>query len=280
MQTVLEIIRKTAPWLEKRGVANARLDTELLLAHLLKCKRLDLYLQFERPLEEALLQSLRPLVKRRGEREPLQYIIGTTSFCGHEILCDKRALIPRQETEQLVELIVAKVARDKMNRILELGTGTAAIAIALAHEYPEASITAVDISAEALALAGENVARSGVSSRIQLLNSDWFSQVQGEFELIVSNPPYLSKEEVASAEPEVREFEPQGALTAGDEGLEALARILKEGKSRLSVDGQIFLETGIAHAEKLQAISLEAGYSQSSAYKDLQGRSRFFRAQA
>src|SRR6478735_2093982 len=176
MLTVLEIIKRTTEFLEKRGVESARLNSELLIGHALGLKRMQLYLQFERPLAETELEKIRPLVKRRGNREPLQYILGETEFAGVKLKVDRRALIPRPETELLVELVEKNLATAPAS-ILDLGTGTGAIALALAAKYPSAQVMAMDQSADALALAAENTAMLGFTDRVQLLASNWFSAV-------------------------------------------------------------------------------------------------------
>lgn len=278
MDTVLDILDKTAPWLAKRGIANARLDTELLLAHVLNCKRLDLYLQFDRPLEQTLLDVLRPLVRRRGEREPLQYIIGSTSFYGYDILCDSRALIPRPETEQLITLAEAE-GGESPSAILELGTGTGAIAITLAHLFPEAQITAVDLSADALALASKNVEAHGLSDRVRLKQSDWYAAVDPGFDWIISNPPYLTEAELQSAEPELQQFEPSSALVAGADGMADIRRIIHAAPQYLNASGHIFLETGIAQRSLIEAAAKDAGFTEFAAHQDFSGRDRFFSMQ-
>ena len=278
METVLDILNKTTPWLAKRGIETARLDAELLLAHVLNCKRLDLYLQFDRPLEQVTLEQLRPLVRRRGEREPLQYIVGSTSFYGYSIQCDKRALIPRSETEQLITLAEAEGGEEPA-RILELGTGTGAIAIALAHAYPEAHITAIDKSADALALAAKNIEAQGLSGRVSLVESDWYANVDGRFDWIISNPPYLTEAELQSAQSEVQKYEPVSALVAGKDGMADIRRIILEAPEYLNAGGYVFLETGIAQREPLEVAAKEAGFTQFASHQDYSGRDRFFSLQ-
>ncbi|MFH1499596.1 MAG: peptide chain release factor N(5)-glutamine methyltransferase, partial [Verrucomicrobiota bacterium] len=220
MPTILEIIQKTADFFATKGVESPRLNAETLVGHALGLKRMQLYLQFERPLADADLDRIRPLVKRRAMREPLQHILGTVEWAGLVLKCDRRALIPRPETEYLVELLSARLADGPPATILDLGTGTGALACALATTYPSAAVTAVDLSEEALALATENVAALGLTERVRLLRSDWFAGLAaGEtFDLIVANPPYLAEEETAESEPEVRRFEPLTALTAAESG--------------------------------------------------------------
>ncbi|MBI2497175.1 MAG: peptide chain release factor N(5)-glutamine methyltransferase, partial [Opitutae bacterium] len=245
MLTVLEIIKRTTEFLNKRGVEPARLNAELLIGHALGLKRMALYLQFERPLTETELEKIRPLVKRRGNREPLQYITGETEFAGLKLKVDARALIPRPETERLVELLQERLAAPPAG-ILDLGTGSGALALALAKIYPEATVTAVDKSEAALTLARENAEATGLAGRVCFLVSDWFSAVPPDrrFQLIVANPPYLSDEETRAAQPEVRDFEPALALSAGANSAAAVGAIIAGARAYLATDGVLACETG------------------------------------
>ena len=279
MHSVLEIIKRTTEFFEKRGVESPRLNAELLIGHALGLKRMQLYLQFERPLTEPELEKIRPLVKRRGSREPLQYIIGEMEFSGLKLKVDRRALIPRPETERLVELVAGQVSTPPAT-ILDLGTGTGAIALALATHWPQAAVTAVDESEDALALAQENVAACGLAERVRGLKSDWFSAVPagGSFDLIVSNPPYLSDEETAATQPEVKDFEPRSALSAGANGAADLEKIIREAHGRLSVGGLLACETGIAQHAALLKLATECGYARTESQRDLTGRDRYLLA--
>lgn len=282
MITVLEVLKKTTDFLARHGVENPRLNAELLMGHSLGLKRMQLYLQFERPLAEPELAKLRPLVKRRSEREPLQYIVGTTEFSGLTLKVDRRALIPRPETELLIE-IAKEVCAVPPARVLDLGTGTGAIALALAQAFPAATVVATDLSADALALAQENAASLGLAERVQWVRSDWFAALPPDeppFDLIVSNPPYLTEAEVGETEPEVRNFEPRGALTSGPDGLEAIAVIVREARSRLAPGGRLLLETGIAQHTRILELTRAAGYAGAESRRDLTGRDRFVSATA
>ena len=243
MPTVLEIIKKTTDFLEAKGVENPRLNAELLVGHVLGMPRMQLYLQFERGLTEPELGRLRPLVKRRSQREPLQYILGDTEFFHLRLKIDRRALIPRPETERLCELITQRLPAPPA-AILDLGTGSGAIALGLAAFYPGAMVTALDVSGEALALARENAEALGLSGRVRLLQSDWFAALDpaARFDLVVANPPYLSARETAAALPEVREHEPPVALAAGADGTEALVQIIAEAPRLLTPAGLLAVE--------------------------------------
>lgn len=273
--TVLEIIRRTSEFLASRGIDSPRLNAELLLGHALGLKRMQLYLQFERPLAEAELERIRPLVRRRGQHEPLQYVLGGTEFCGLRLKVDRRALIPRPETEQLVEAIVAACPVPPAT-VLDLGTGSGAIALALAQAFPASRVVATDASAEALALARENAALSLLSERVEFREARWFEGLPAQrFDVIVSNPPYLSAEETAATAREVREFEPASALTAADEGLADLRLIIAGAPAFLAEGGLLALETGIGHHEALRTSASAAGFGWVDCRGDLTGRPRF-----
>lgn len=276
MLTVLEIIKRTTEFLDKRGVESARLNAELLIGHALGLKRMQLYLQFERPLTETELEKIRPLVKRRGNREPLQYITGETEFSGLKLKVDARALIPRPETERLIELLQEQLVVPPAS-ILDLGTGSGAIALALAKLFPASTVTAVDRSEPALALARENAKSTGLAGRVTFVASDWFSALPPDrrFRLIVANPPYLSDEETAAAQPEVKEFEPVTALSAGPNSAAALEQIIPQARAYLEPGGLLVCETGIAQHPQLLALAAGAGFVRTESRQDLTGRDRY-----
>jgi release factor glutamine methyltransferase len=276
MLTVLEIIKRSTDFFASKGIESPRLNAELLIGHALGLKRMQLYLQFERPLTDGELDKIRPLVRRRGQHEPVQYITGETDFHGLRLKVDRRALIPRPETEQLVEHALAFCAAPP-NRILDLGTGTGALALALAQARPEAAVVAVDLSADALALARENAVAHALDGRVQFIQSDWFAAVPAgvTFDLIVANPPYLSAEEVAAAPVEVRDFEPVMALAAQENGLADLRAILSGASRFLAEGGVLALETGPTQHAALAAAARDAGFSRVESRRDLAGRDRF-----
>lgn len=279
MEQLLAILNKTVDYFTRQGVAEPRLQAELLLSGALGLRRLDLYLQFERPLSEQDLARLRPMVKQRAEGRPIQYILGE-GYCGDvAVRVDQRVLIPRPETEELVYYLVDGVTPPP-ELVLELGTGSAIIALALAKAWPEARITATDKAAECLELAAENVARHQLNDRIQLLQSDWWTAVSGKFDLIVSNPPYLTVEEWQSAAAQVREFEPRQALVGGKDGIEDLLAIVGSAARFLNPDGILALETGIAQHGALSECAANSGFQWSCGMSDMQGRPRFFFAGA
>lgn len=276
MLSIREIQEKTVTYFHGKGVANPKLDTDLLIAHVLEVERLKLYLDLDRPLTDSQLDQLRPLVKRRAEREPLQYILGYTEFCGLSLKVDKRALIPRYETEELVELIVERLEKPPKN-ILDLGTGSGALAIALAMKFPQAAVIAVDASTEALALAKENSRQHVVENRIQIKVGSWFAALDPSeaFDLIVSNPPYLNDSEMQTAEPEVLEHEPNAALHSGVDGLNDLRVIVRDAPAYLSKGGLLAMETGIEQHAELDDLTEAAGLI-GEGIQDLSGRPRFY----
>jgi release factor glutamine methyltransferase len=256
--TVLEAIQKSAEFLAKKNVESPRLQTELLLAHLLKMPRMKLYLNFERVLTTSETDTLRELVKRRGHREPLQHIVGSTSFCGYEIAVNRHALVPRPETELLAEagwqFLVTR--HSSLVTALDFGTGTGCIAIALAAKCPNAKIVATDISSDALALAKGNAARNNVAERIEFLQGHGFAALpeNSKFDLIVSNPPYIPSAEVETLQPEVRDFDPRGALDGGTDGLAFYRLIAKGAAVFLKPDGKLMLEFGDGQADAIKNI--------------------------
>jgi len=278
--TVLEIIKRTTEFLAGRGIASPRLNAELLLGHVIGRGRMQLYLEFERPLTAAELDQLRPLVRRRGQQEPLQYVLGETEFRGLRLKVDRRALIPRPETELLVELVREwSAAQPPVLRALDLGTGSGAIAAALATLWPTAAVVAAERCPEALALARENFAALGLEGCVQGISAVWFEGVPpGPYDVIVSNPPYLTAAEVAAAAPEVRQHEPRAALEAPDEGLADLRAILSVAPAYLRPGGLLAVETGCDHHADLTARLQTAGFQPVTARQDLTGRDRFILA--
>ncbi len=280
MQPILVILQKTTAFFQQKEIADARLEAELLLAHTLGLKRLDLYLQFERLLSDAELGALRPLVARRAKREPLQFLLGEQDFLDLKLKCDRRALIPRPETEELVTLLTERLTKSPPGSILDLGTGTGAIAFSLAKAFPEAAVTAVDASPDALSLARENADTHGLAERVSFVESNWLAALAGQrFDLIVSNPPYLTEAEWEVAQPEVKDWEPKSALTAGADGLDDLRVILAEAKAHLNPGGLLACETGITQHDTLRDLAESHGYESSESIEDMSGKARFFQAQ-
>jgi len=273
--TVLEVLQSTTAYFQKRDIENPRLNAEHLLAHVLDRKRMELYLDFERRLRESELAPLRELVKRRGLGEPLQHLLGTVEFCGHSFRCDKRALVPRPETEQLVELLISHVKSEiAYSRMIDVGTGSGVIALTLAAEFPKAEIVGADISEDALMLAGENANRLGLTARVRFLRSNLLENVQPDFDVIVGNLPYVSTEDRQNLSREVL-HDPEVALFAGARGDELVRQLIAQAPSWLRPGGTLAMEIGIGQSEALVAALTEKNYRDISTEKDYSGVIRF-----
>lgn len=275
--TVLETIQKSSAFLERKGVESPRLQAELLLAHLLKLPRMQLYLNFERTLTDAETDNFREIIKRRGQREPLQHIVGSTSFCGLEIKANRHALVPRPETELLAEAgwQFLSTINSQPSTVLDFGTGTGCIAIALAVKCSSAQIHALDISADALELAKENAAQHKVAERIQFSQSDGLGSLpEMKYDLIISNPPYIPTAEIETLQSEVRDFDPRSALDGGADGLSFYRKLAVEARSRLKKDGRIMLEFGDGQSEAVQKIFTEQNWIVEAIKPDYSQRAR------
>jgi release factor glutamine methyltransferase len=271
--TVLEVLQATTAYLKKRSVENPRLNAEHLMAHALGRKRIELYLDFERALTETELAPLRGLVKRRSEGEPLQHLLGTVEFCGLTFLCDKRALVPRPETEQLVELVEMRIENREL-RIVDVGTGSGVIALSLAAKMPEAQVLGVDVSEDALALAQENAARLNLSGRVQFLKGRLLENTEGAFDLIVANLPYISIQDRHTLSLEVL-HDPEVALFAGAQGDELVRELIDQAPFRLRPGGLLALEIGLGQSEALLSALAEKNYRDISSKNDYNGVTRF-----
>ena len=272
---VLEVLQSTTGYFQKHNIESPRLNAEHLLAHVLTRKRIELYLEFERHLNESDLVPLRELVKRRGAGEPLQHLLGTIEFCGHTFVCDKRAMVPRPETEQLVELLISNFRSETAHsRIVDVGTGSGVIALTLAVEFPEAEIVAVDISDDALALARENAGQLGLADRVRFLPGNLLENVAGTFDLIIANLPYVSKEQRQTLSREVL-HDPKVALFGGARGDELVRELIMQAPSRLRPRGMLALEIGIGQSEMLVAAMAEKNYRDIWTEKDYSGVTRF-----
>ncbi|HXY61094.1 MAG TPA: peptide chain release factor N(5)-glutamine methyltransferase [Chthoniobacterales bacterium] len=276
-KTVIEVLQSTTAYFQKHQIEGPRLNAEHLLAHVLGKSRMELYLEFERVLSETELAPLRELVKRRGQKEPLQHLLGTAEFCGQVFGVDKRALVPRPETEELVELIIAECRSRKAKRIIDVGTGSGVIALSLAKQFPEANITAIDISEGALALAKENAVRLGLSDRVRFEKADLLENLPEKFDLIVANLPYVSMRDRHLLAPEVL-HDPEIALFAGPIGDEVVRRLIEVAPGHLSPGGLLALEIGINQAEGLTEFLRQKNYHDIGLKKDYAGISRFLLA--
>src|SRR5437870_3458500 len=273
--TVLEVLQSTTGYFQKHNIESPRLNAEHLLAHVLGRKRIELYLEFERELNESELAPLRDLVKRRAEGEPLQHLLGTIEFCGHTFVCDKRAMVPRPETEQLVELLISNFRSETAHScIVDVGTGSGVIALSLAAKFPEAEIVAVDISDDALALAQENAARVKLPDRVRFLKSNLLENVEGCFDVIVANLPYISRQDRHTLCREVL-HDPEAALFASAQGDELVRELIAQAPLRLRPGGMLALEIGIGQSEALLSALAEKNYRDISFKNDYSGVKRF-----
>jgi release factor glutamine methyltransferase len=276
--TVLEVIQRSSDFLARKGVDSPRLQVELLLAHVLRMPRMKLYLNFERPLAEPELETLRQLVKRRGEREPLQHIVGSTSFCGLEIAVSQDVLIPRPETELLAEAAwkFLSTLNSQPSSILDFGTGSGCLALVIAAKCPQAEVHAIDISEAALKQARQNALRLGLAERVVFHGGDGFGAFPAEvrFDLVVSNPPYISSAEIEMLQPEVRDHDPRVALDGGADGLDFYRRLAAEAGPRLKPGGRLMLEHGDGQGRAVAKLLTEHGWTVTSVLKDYSARER------
>ena len=275
-KTLLEVLQSTTVYFTNHKIESPRLNAEHLLAHVLGKTRMDLYLEFERTLSETELAPLRELVKRRGQGEPLQHLLGTVEFCGHTFLIDERALVPRPETEQLVKLLKSEI-RNPKSEILDVGTGSGVIALSLAKQFPEAKVLAVDISEDALSLAGENAAQLGLSERVRIQKGDLLENLTERFDLIVANLPYVSMNDRHLLAREVL-HDPDVALFAGPTGDELVRRLIEQAPGHLNAGGLLALEIGVNQGEGLTEFLRQKNYHDIQSKKDYSGITRFLLA--
>jgi release factor glutamine methyltransferase len=271
--TVGRLLEWTAPFFKQKGIESPRLDAEVLLAHVLKIQRLHLYTGYDRPLQQTELDAYRALVKRRATHEPVAYIVGTRGFHEIDLKVDKRVLVPRPETE----LVVERARKLEPKRFADIGTGSGAIALALLHVVPGATAVATDVSADALAVARMNAADLKFSERIDFREGAFFAPLRGErFPLIVSNPPYVEAD--AKLDADVVQFEPHVALFSGRDGLDAIRTLLATAASVLEPGGSLIFEFGRGQAEAICEIARSHGYTDSVIHRDADGLERVFEA--
>jgi release factor glutamine methyltransferase len=273
--TVREILKWTRDYFKKGGIVQPRLEAEILLAHVLNVDRLHLYLSPDKPLTLDERARFRETIKRRRSGVPLQHLIGEVSFFGLPFRVSKEALIPRPETEELVEKALGLAPRDREITCLDLGTGSGVLAICLARYLPLARVTAVDLSAQALTLARENAELNGVSDRITFLESDWFTQIEGKFDLIVSNPPYIAEEELVALSVEVRQHEPRVALDGGKGGTEKIDALTRDVREHMRSGARLLLEIGDGQGTIVVERITQVGLVEARIERDLAGKERF-----
>jgi release factor glutamine methyltransferase len=266
--TVGEVLRRATEYLAGKGVESPRLDAEHLLGKALGLSRVELYMQHDRPLDDAERDAFRELVRRRGEREPLAYVLGEWGFRRLTLKTDRRALVPRPETEVVVERCLA-LLNGGTPKVLDVGTGTGAIALAIADEHPSAQVTALEVSKDALALARENSALTGIA--VRFVEGDLVGGLgESEYDLVVSNPPYIRQEEVDTLQPEVRDWEPRLATVAG----EHTKLIAEHALEALRPGGHLVLEVADARADEAAELLERLGYDEVLVTEDLTGRDR------
>lgn len=278
---VVDLLNWTSQYFEQHGIPNPRLDAEVLLGYLLEKSRLQLYLQFEMPVFQEHLKPFRELIKKRIEHTPVSYLTNRKEFMSLDFYVDERVLIPRPETEQLVETILTTETSDSQ-RLLELGTGSGVIATSLAVHQPEWDIIATDISQPALAVAEKNAETHAPASQIRFLSGDLFEPIKAmdsdeetRFDWIVCNPPYIKKTEQDTLSPDVRDYEPEIALFAGDDGLAVIRRLITEAPEYLTPNGKLILEIGDTQADTIRTlINAEPAYCTYKLIKDYAEKER------
>lgn len=279
LRTVLDVVQLAAGHLKSSGAPTPRLDAEVLLGHVLDLERIQLYVQHDRPLTPKELEAYRAAVARRAKREPVAYITGEREFYSLAFKVDRRVLVPRPETELLVEtaleLLREAFPGEGRLSIADIGTGSGAVAVAIARSEERARVVATDASLDALEVAAANVERHGLGSRVELRGGDLFDPLGGErFHAIVSNPPYVKESDYPNLPPDVRDYEPKGALVAGSDGLSVIRRLVEGAPSRLLPGGFLALEIGWDQADGVREIVRRRGLECERIVTDLEGRDR------
>ncbi len=276
--TIRDLMKFSIDHLQRHGFDEARLNVELLLSHALNCQRIELYTRFDQPLSKDELAGFRTLYERRLQHEPVQYIVGTGGFMGMQFQVDRRVLIPRPETETLVEqtmLICGRNPEGTHLSMLEVGTGSGNIAVAVAKLVRNIHVTSIDTNGEALEVARGNAAAHGVTDHISLREMSVFDPIverlAQQYDILVSNPPYVSAEEWEQLAPEIRIYEPRLAVSDSGNGYAFYRRIAEVGPALLRTNGSVLVEVGQGQADRVQEIFKEAGFFNLSAVNDLQG---------
>ena len=273
--TISSLLNWTVNYFKSKNIQSARLDAEVLLSHVLRQERIYLYVHFDEPMEQNELSKFREYVKKRAQHVPIAYIIGEREFMGLPFKVTKDTLIPRPDTEILVENVLNNVDRDKEIEIVDIGTGSGAIILSLLVNLPKAQGKTVDISSKAIEVAKENAVNLQVNDRCEFFVGDLFAPLNGsKFDLIVSNPPYIPQKDIATLEDDVKEYEPVSALTDGGDGLSYYRRLLSEGKAYIKENGFIALEIGIYQSEDVKQIAMDNGWKDIKIIKDYAGIDR------
>ena len=279
-RSVMEVLRLSTDYLQQRGSSSPRLDAELLLAHALRVRRIDLYLLHDRPLGEPELSAARELIRRRGTGEPVAYITGTREFYGRPFAVTPAVLVPRPETETLVSVALERLRMPAAAaRAADLGTGSGCIAVTLAAELPGMHVVATDISSDALAVARENAEANGVGDRVDFLRGDWAEPLNDAVDLVVSNPPYVTTDELDATEADVREFEPHLALDGGSDGMAAYRSLISTLPGRIRAGGMLLFEVDPRRVAAVgEAIDIAFPGAAVTTHEDLARRVRVVQA--
>ncbi len=271
MYSILELIEKSTVFLKSKGVESSRLNAELLLAEILKCNRMELYLRYDKPLNENEINKYREFISRRGRREPLQYIIGKVEFYGLNFIVNPNVLIPRQETEILIDTILSNINKEDKLNILDVGTGSGNIAVALSYHLPNVKVYAIDQSVNSINIAKKNSELNNVKDKILFVCSDinnFEPENEMKFDLVVSNPPYISFHNYSSLDTELLEYEPKLALTDQNDGYTFFKIISNKSSKLLKKNGKLFFEVGIHQSENVEEIMLQSGFTNVQKEKD------------
>lgn len=273
MLTILEVIAKSIEYLDKKGIESPRANAEILLANILNCKRLELYLMYEKPLRDSELNNYREFLKRRSNYEPVQYITGSVEFYALELKVTPAVLIPRPETEILVEVIIDSVKKEDELFILDFGSGCGNISIALAENLPNVHVTGIDISRDAIMIANENLEKYKLNDRVNFLNGDILKFNVNNFsnyDIIVSNPPYVSQNDYLNVQKEIKNFEPKVAVTDFSDGYKYFVKIITLASGILKSGGKLFFEMGEGQSKKINELLIKNDYKEINVFKDYQ----------
>lgn len=279
--TILEVLDWTKRHFEEKGIESPRLDAEVILAHALGIPRIMLYARFDQPLGDEERARVRELVARRVRREPVAYLVGEKEFWSLPFEVSKHVLIPRADSETLVTVALEAARRSAPKVIADVGTGSGCLAVALAKELPDARIFALDVSPDACAVAKRNVEHNGVLDRVTVLESDLLAALPGvSLDLCVANLPYIASDRMADLMPDVRAFEPRGALDGGRDGLDLIRRLLAGLEGRMTAGGTLILEADPDQMTEIARLSTGAGFVDPTLHDDLTGRKRALSARA